>query len=199
MRFCATVIKQIIAELGEMTVVGEAADGLQAISMVRQHKPTLLTLDIAMPFAQGIEIYTEVRRWSPETLVVVFTGLTSVRLLSELVAAGVDGLFMKRGDPERLAESLPLILNGAKVIAPEILEFLETSAPTGELTARERQILSLVASGNSNREIAGRLGVSQKTVDNHRTNLMRKLDVHSMAELLSYALREGYLDPSEQI
>lgn len=192
-------IKNIIASLGDVTVVAEASDGLEAISLVRQHRPTLLTLDIAMPHAQGIEIYTEVRRWSPDTLVAVFTGLTSVRLLSELVTAGVDGLFMKRGDPQRLADGLPLILNGGKVIAPEILEFLEANAPSGELTDRERQILSLVASGNSNREIAERLGVSPKTVDNHRTNLMRKLDVHSVAELLNHALREGYLDSAEQI
>ncbi len=182
-----------------MDVVGEAADGLQAIALVRQHKPTLLMLDIAMPYAQGIEIYTEVRRWSPETLVVVFTGLTSVRLLSELVTAGVDGLFMKRGDPQRLKESLPLILDGTKVVAPEILELLESNSSGGELTARERQILALVAAGNSNRDIAERLGVSPKTVDNHRTNLMRKLDVHSVAELLSYALKEGYLDSSAQL
>ena len=192
-------IKDIIASLGSVTVVAEASDGLEAISLVRRHRPTLLTLDMAMPHAQGIEIYTEVRRWSPDTLVAVFTGLTSVRLLSELVTAGVDGLFMKRGDPQRLADGLPLILNGTKVIAPEILEFLEANAPSGELTDRERQILSLVASGNSNREIAERLGVSPKTVDNHRTNLMRKLDVHSVAELLNYALREGYLDAAEQI
>ena len=182
-----------------MDVVAEAADGLEAISLVRQHRPTLLTLDIAMPYAQGIEIYTEVRRWSPDTLVVVFTGLTSVRLLSELVSAGVDGLFMKRGDPDRLAESLPLILNGARIIAPEIVEFLKKDEASVELTTRERQILSLVATGSSNKEIADRLGVSFKTVDNHRTNLMRKLDVHSVAELLSYALREGYLDSSAQL
>ncbi len=192
-------IKNIIASVGDIEVVAEAGDGLEAISLVRQHRPTLLTLDIAMPHAQGIEIYTEVRRWSPDTLVAVFTGLTSVRLLSELVSAGVDGLFMKRGDPQRLADGLPLILSGAKVIAPEIVEFLEANTPAGELTDRERQILSLVASGNSNKEIAERLGVSPKTVDNHRTNLMRKLDVHSVAELLNYALREGYLDAADQI
>ena len=192
-------IKNIIASVGDIEVVAEAGDGLEAISLVRQHRPTLLTLDIAMPHAQGIEIYTEVRRWSPDTLVAVFTGLTSVRLLSELVSAGVDGLFMKRGDPQRLADGLPLILRGAKVIAPEIVEFLEANTPAGDLTDRERQILSLVASGNSNKEIAERLGVSPKTVDNHRTNLMRKLDVHSVAELLNYALREGYLDAADQI
>lgn len=192
-------IKQILGAAGTISIVGEAENGLEAISLVRQHKPDLLTLDIAMPYAQGIEIYGEVRRWSPDTRIVVFTGLTAVGLLSELVAAGVDGLFMKRGDPESLGKAIPLILRGGKVIAPEILELLEDREDGVELTARERQILSLVSTGCSNREIGERLGVSLKTVDNHRTNLMRKLDVHSVAELLSYALREGLLDTSAQV
>ena len=192
-------IKQILSAVTGIKIVAEASDGLEAISLVRQHRPHLLTLDMAMPYAQGLEIYGEVRRWSPDTRVVVFTGLTSVGLLSELVAAGVDGLFMKRGDPSRMREGIPLILRGGKVIAPEILELLEAGQPANELTARERQILSLVASGCSNKEIGERLGVSHKTVDNHRTNLMKKLDVHSVAELLSYALREGYLDGASQL
>ena len=192
-------IKEILGLTGRVNVAGEAENGLEAISLVRQHKPDLLTLDIAMPYAQGIEIFGEVRRWSPDTRIIVFTGLTAVGLLSELVAAGVDGLFMKRGDPEHFSDGVRLILRGAKVIAPEILELLEEKETNVELTARERQILSLVASGCSNKEIAERLGVSLKTVDNHRTNLMRKLDVHSVAELLSYALREGLLDMAAQV
>lgn len=192
-------IKDILGATERVTVVGEAENGLEAISLVRQHKPGLLMLDIAMPYAQGIEIFGEVRRWSPDTRIVVFTGLTAAGLLSELVAAGVDGLFMKRGDPAHLSEGINLILRGAKVISPEILELLEDKEAGVDLTARERQILSLVASGCSNKEIAERLGVSLKTVDNHRTNLMRKLDVHSVAELLSHALREGLLDTAAQV
>lgn len=192
-------ITQILNDFGSIDVVAQAEDGLQAIAMVRQHKPQLLTLDIAMPHAQGIEIYTEARRWSPETKIVVFTGMTSVGLLTELVSSGVDGLFMKRGDMAVFEQSIPLILQGVVVIAPEVQAFLNENPDSSELTARERQILSLVASGNSNKEIAKRLGVSAKTVDNHRTNLMRKLDVHSVAELLSYALREGLLGAHREI
>lgn len=192
-------VKTILLSVEGISIVAEAQDGLEAISAVRQHKPDLLTLDMAMPYAQGLEIYEEVRRWSPDTRIIVFTGLTSLGLLSELVTAGVDGLFAKRGDPEKLRESIPVILNGAKVIAPEIVALLEGGTPASGLTARERQILSLVATGLSNKEIASRLGVSLKTVDNHRTNLMRKLDVHSVAELLSYALREGLLEGSDQL
>jgi DNA-binding NarL/FixJ family response regulator len=192
-------IKDILRSTGRVGIVAEAENGIEAISLVRQQKPHLLTLDIAMPYAQGIEIYGEVRRWSPETRIVVFTGLTAVGLLSELVAAGVDGLFMKRGDPVHLENGIRLILRGAKVISPDVLELLEDKQTSVELTDRERQILSLIASGCSNKEIAERLGVSLKTVDNHRTNLMRKLDVHSVAELLSYALREGLLDTAAQV
>lgn len=192
-------IRQILEETGLFTVVGEAEDGLQAISLVRQHQPLLLTLDIAMPLAQGIEIYGEVRRWSPETKIVVFTGMTSVGLLSELITSGVDGLFMKRADPNAMREALPIIMRGGKVIAPEVLALLESNETPDVLTTRERQIVSLVATGASNREIADRLGVSHKTIDNHRTNIMRKLNVHSVAELLSYALREGLLDTSAQL
>lgn len=192
-------IKQILASVDDVSIIAEAQDGLEAISLVRQHKPGLLTLDMAMPYAQGLEIYEEVRRWSPDTRIIVFTGLTSLGLLSELVTAGVDGLFAKRGDPDKLRESIPVILSGGKVIAPEIVALLEEGTPASALTARERQILSLVATGLQNKEIATRLGVSLKTVDNHRTNLMRKLDVHSVAELLSYALREGLLEGSDQL
>ena len=192
-------IRQILNDVGGIDIIGEAEDGLQVISLVRQLRPDLLTLDIAMPYAQGIEIYGEVRRWSPDTRIVVFTGMTSIGLISELVSAGVDGLFMKRSDPGLLRDGLPLVLRGGKVIAPEVIELLENHETASGLTTRERQILSLIASGHSNREIADRLGVSIKTVDNHRTNLMRKLNVHSVAELLSYALREGYLDSSAQL
>ena len=192
-------IRQILEEVTGISIVGEAEDGLRAISLVRQLQPTLLTLDIAMPLAQGIEIYGEVRRWSPDTKVIVFTGMTSVGLLSDLITSGVDGLFMKRSDPEQMRDSIPVILNGGKVIAPDVLELLEQTEVPNVLTTRERQIVSLIASGATNREIAERLGVSHKTIDNHRTNIMRKLDVHSVAELLSYALREGLLDASRQL
>lgn len=192
-------IRQILEDIGNFEIMAEAENGLQAISFARRYKPTLLTLDIAMPLAKGIEIYAEVRRWSPETRIIVYTGMTSVGLLGDLITSGVDGLFLKRSDPERMRDAIPLILNGSKVVAPEVLELLESTENPNVLTTRERQILSQVASGATNREIADRLGVSHKTIDNHRTNIMRKLGVHSVAELLSYALREGLLDTSTEL
>ncbi|WP_186766273.1 response regulator [Phaeobacter marinintestinus] len=192
-------IRGILEGHDGLSVVAEASDGLTAISLARQHMPDLLTLDIAMPYAQGVDVFHEVRRWAPDTRIVIFTGLSSVGLMSELVAAGVDGLFSKSGDPEALAQAIPVILHGGKVVAPEVRAMLEDAPPAQGLTAREAQILTLIAAGKANREIAEHLGVSAKTVDNHRTNLMRKLGVHSVAELLSYALREGYLETARYL
>lgn len=192
-------IRGILERQPGLSVVAEANDGLQAISLTRQHRPNLLTLDIAMPYAQGVDVFHEVRRWAPDTKVVIFTGLSSVGLMSELVAAGVDGLFSKSGDPEGLAAAIPVILHGGKVVGPEVRALLQDTPEAPGLTAREAQILTLIAAGKNNREIAEHLGVSAKTVDNHRTNLMRKLGVHSVAELLSYALREGYLDTAKYL
>ena len=184
---------------GDVEIVAEAATGIDAIGLVKQHRPTVLSLDIGMPYAQGIDVFVEARRWSPETKVIVFTGMTSRGLLSELVTVGVDGLFMKNGDMEHLIKAIPLIISGARVISPDAALLIAEAEEGPELTLRERQVLSLIARGSANREIAERLGVSLKTVDNHRTNLMRKLDVHSVAELLSYALREGLLDTQHEL
>ncbi|MEM9850505.1 MAG: response regulator transcription factor, partial [Pseudomonadota bacterium] len=157
-------LRQIVSDAG-LTVLAEAGDGLAALAAVRRHRPQLLTLDLAMPYAQGTEVYYEARRWSPETRIIVFTGLTSAGLLSDLVTGGVDGLFAKRGDPAELAQHLPIILAGGQVVAPEVSAILADGSALTELTARERQILALVAQGHANKAIAERLGVSAKTID----------------------------------
>jgi len=190
-------ICDILAQHGGFAEPIEAQDGLEAIATVRAKRPDLLSLDVAMPFAQGIGVYLEARRWSPDTKIIVFTGMTSRTILGELVRAGVDGLFLKSGDPQHLINAIPLVMNGGRVISPDVVDLLEDTPENG-LTEREQQILGFVATGNTNREIAETLGISFKTVDHHRTNLMRKLGVHSTAELLGYAFREGYLDHSRE-
>jgi DNA-binding NarL/FixJ family response regulator len=152
-----------------------------------------------MPYAQGIAVYTEVKRWSPETRVVIFTGVTSSGLLREMVEAGVHGLFTKRGDINDFAKAIPIILKGGRVISTDAASIIDASADTPDLTARERQILSLICNGQSTKMVAQTLSVSVKTVDNHRTNIMSKLGVRSLAELLAYALREGLLDTQHEL
>lgn len=192
-------IVHILRSMTNVDVVAEAADGLTAIAATKRFKPDLLTLDIAMPYAQGIAVFAEVKRWSPDTRVVVFTGVTSSSLLCELVQAGVHGVFTKRGDIDEFERAIPIILKGDKVISPDARALVDVNVEKQELTVRERQIFSLICNGQSTKGIADTLSVSAKTVDNHRTNIMSKLGVRSLAELLAYALREGLLDAQREL
>lgn len=191
------MIRDAIAQLlraAGVNVVAQAHDGLEAIAQVRAHQPALLTLDIAMPHAHGIDVLVEARRWSPETRILVFSGMSSAGLYRQMATAHADGIFIKHGAIEPLADAIPKILSGEQVIAPEVMEYLDQAHDGPDLTPREHQVLSLLAQGFSNKIIAERLGVSAKTIDNHRTNLMRKVGAHSLAELLAHAMREGLLD-----
>lgn len=180
-------------------VVADAADGLAAIAAVKRHQPDLLLLDVAMPHAGGIEVLLEVRRWSPRTRVVVLTGITATGLVADLVEAGVDGLFSKSGDPAEMLARLPLILHGGRHIASAFVDALAAPGARGALTERERQTLNMIIAGRSNKEIAAGLGISIKTVDKHRTSLMQKLEVNSVAQLVARALKDGLIDAAREI
>lgn len=188
-----------LVETDGIGIVAEAADGLEAIAALRQHRPDLLLLDVQMPRAGGSEVLLEARRWSPDTKVVVLTGISALGKVSELVAAGVDGLFSKGEDNAELYQQLPNILRGRRHIAASFVTFLEEAPERPDLTAREMQVLNLIVAGQSNKEIAATLGISAKTVDRHRTGLMQKLDVHSVAQLIAYALRERLIDPAVEL
>ncbi|MBW4984394.1 response regulator transcription factor [Mameliella sp. CS4] len=185
-----------LVEPAGIKVVAEAADGLSAIAAIRQNRPSLLLLDVQMPLAGGLEVLIEARRWSPETRVVVLSGVTSPGKIGELVSCGVDGLFSKGEDNDELFGALPGILRGRRHVAEVFRRMLEEAPAVPALSERERQVLNLVVAGRSNKEMAQVLGISAKTVDRHRTNLMQKLDVHSVAQLIAYALREGLIAPT---
>ena len=178
----------------EIKVVAEAVNGLEAIELVKTHQPDLLLLDVSMPLASGAEILLDIKRWSPDTKIVVITGITSVGLLSSIVAAGVDGLFSKASDNTELFAKLPLILHGGRHIESNLTTLLENTAPMGDLTPRERQSLNMIVAGRSNIEIADMMGVSPKTAEKHRASLMQKLEVNSVVGLMSKALQEGLIE-----
>lgn len=190
---------QVLASLGAVDVVAEADNGLSAIAAVKQHKPNLLVLDAAMPMARGIEVYAEARRWSPDTKIVLFTGFTSLSLLSDWLDAGVDGLLLKSCAPEEISDAFTAVLNGTYYVAKDVRHRLHSATTANSLTGREQQVLSLIATGHANIAIARRLNISPKTVEKHRASLMAKLNVHSVAELMVYALREGLLDEHKQL
>lgn len=176
-------------------VVAMAENGLEALAAVKEHRPDLLFLDISMPLASGAEILTDIKRWSPETRVVVFTGITAPGLLANMVESGVHGIFGKSTDLHKLVDVLPIILQGGHHVAPELLTLIERGQAVTTLTDRERQTLSMIVAGKTNKEIARLLNISPKTVEKHRTSLMQKLDVHSVAQLMARALQDGLIDP----
>lgn len=192
-------LRTILESIDGVQIVGEAENGLEAIALAKTAHPALLTLDMAMPLARGMEVFGEARRWSPDTKIAVVTGLTASGLMADWVSAGVDGLFLKTCPPAEMRHGFELLLNGGGYYSKAVLASLRGQPRTAELTQRERQILHLIAEGCSNDNIAERLSISPKTVDNHRTRLMAKLNVHSVAQLLAFALKEGLLDQSGQL
>lgn len=177
-----------------ITVVAEAENGLEALAEVKIHQPDLLLLDISMPLAGGAEVVNDIQRWSPDTRIVILTGIHAPGLIAQLLNTGIVGLFSKGSDLNELYQNLPLILKGGRYIAGSFDEMLQAQQNTPALTGREQQILNMIVAGKTNKEIAQLLVISPKTVDKHRTSLMDKLGVHSVAELLAYAFREGLID-----
>jgi DNA-binding NarL/FixJ family response regulator len=192
-------LRAIYQDVPGVEIAGEAENGIEALALAKAVRPTVLSLDAGMPLARGMEVHGEVRRWSPQTRIIVVTGFTGVGTLADWVAAGVDGLFLKTCPPEEMRRGFELVLNGGAHVSKAVLDILKSAPEESGLTQRERQILHLIAEGRSNAEIGERLAISAKTVDNHRTRLMAKLGVRSVAQLLALALKEGLLDHSRQL
>lgn len=189
----------ILAELPSVEIVAEASDGLSAIAAVKKFHPQLLVLDAAMPLARGVEVFADVRRWSPETRVVLLTGFTAVGLLADWLEAGVDGILLKTARPEEMKTCFETVMNGSNYITPDVVERLKEAGDGKALTSREREVMALVVAGNSNVEIGDKLSISVKTVEKHRGSLMAKLNVRSVSELMVVAMREGWLDEHRQL
>lgn len=191
-------LRDLLEGLPMLAVVGEAGNGIEATAAGEVHRPTLMTLDAGMPLSNGMGVFGEVRRWSPDTRILLVTGFTSAGLLADWIAAGIEGLLLKSSDPDTMRLGMQTVLDGGGFIDPVARAVIERDDARDALTLRERQVLHLITEGHGNGEIARRLLISPKTVENHRTRMMAKLDVHSVAQLVAYALREGLLDRAAQ-
>lgn len=182
-----------------INVVEEAEDGMAAVAAVKKHKPTLILLDVSMPRASGVEVVSEIRRWCPSCKIIIFTGISSAGIVRDLIELKVDGMFSKSASNDILYEKLPLILKGGRHIAEGFLSILENEPQEVTLTKRERQTMNMIIRGKSNKEISADLGISIKTVESHRTSLMQKLGVNSVAQLMAKAVKDGMIDPSNEL
>ena len=198
-------LRALIEKETDFDVVAEADDGLQALDQVRQHQPDLVIMDLSMPGLNGLEATHQLKIQWPDLKVVVLSQHADRRFVARAFQAGAVGYLLKGGVFEELVLALRAVATGRTYLSPEIaglvidgfVEHLNDETPTAILTAREREIVQLIVEGWTSPQIADRLHLSQRTVDTHRRNLMVKLDLHTVADLTKYALREGLtsLDP----
>ena len=174
-------------------VVGKAFNGIDAISLIKRKQPDCALLDLSMPGANGLEVFQEAKNWAPKTRFAIITGISAATLFRNLYEAGIDGLFVKNTSPEDITSGVLEICKGQRVISEDAMAAIKTAQKNEKLTQREHEVLRALSHGLSNKEIARQFNVSPKTIDSHRTNLLRKMNVHSTAALLVTAMKTGIL------
>jgi DNA-binding NarL/FixJ family response regulator len=173
-------------------IVAECGDGKKALELIRSLKPDIAVLDITMPLLDGISITQTIRTLGLLTKVIMLTMHDDFLVYSRAINAGAHGFILKDDAYEELFDALRTVAAGGTAVSPAMRDTeIEPEPRTPDLTAREKQILGLIAHGCTNRMIAEHLCISIKTVNNHRANLMGKLSLHSTAELVRYSLLMG--------
>jgi DNA-binding NarL/FixJ family response regulator len=194
-------LRRILEERADLRIVAEASDGLDLLRKVRRLMPDLIFLDISMPNLRGIEAMQEIRRIHPKVKILVVTMHADEEYLYQAVAVGVDGYVLKEDREEILFAAIESVRRGSRYVSPSLsgrtLEYSEGTVRADPplsglepLTIREREVLKLIADGNSNKEIADLLCISIRTVERHRSNIMTKLKVKKTADLVRYAVRK---------
>lgn len=194
-------LRQLLEDHEGWTVCGEATTGRQAVEMAKELRPHLVILDLTMPDLNGLEATRHIRKELPSTQVLVFTMHESEQLVREVLAAGAKGYVLKSDAArlivsavEALAQGKPYFnLNVSAALLDAFLRGIENDkhGMTNPLTGREREIAQLLAEGKSNKQIATLLGISLKTVESHRAAIMRKLNAHSVVDIVRYAVRNN--------
>jgi len=195
-------VRKIIEESGDMTVVGEAGDGLELLNLLKKETPDLVILDISMPNLRGIEATAEIKQSYPEVDVLILSMHKRKEYLYHSLNAGAKGYLLKDDTDVELLSAIKKIRGGgvylSSILSDELTsDFIKIASGTAKLTQdnltmRERQVLKLVAEGKTSEEIANLLFISSRTVQNHRANIMKKLNLSSTADLVKYAIRLGY-------
>ena len=193
-------LKAVLEGTGEFEVVGEASDGLELVGLLNHVDPHLVVLDISMPNLRGIETIPEIKKNHPEVKILVVTMHNDKEYLFQAISHGADGYFLKKDAGTELFSAIEKIRKGKVYVSPSLSgdltdywEGIREGVKRTILTNREREVLSLIAGGKSNKEIADMLYISVHTVERHRANLMEKLNFKKTADLVKYAIEKGYV------
>lgn len=204
-------LKNVLAADPRLEVVGEAPDGLSAIKQAGKLEPDLIIMDIAMPEMGGVEATREIIKAQPHTRIIILSMHSRKAFIMEALKAGARGYVLKDSAGEKILHSVQAVLNGdsyldSPVAAHIVDEFVKMpDVQTGGeelpqlLSERERQVLRLIVDGNTNKEIAEKLFISPKTVENHRARIMAKLGRHDVIGLIKYAFSSGLIDPDSWV
>ncbi len=194
-------LRTLFANQPGVEIVGEASDGRMAVRLARELSPDLVVMDIGMPELNGMDATRQIRAELPHIKVLAVSMHSDRQYVSGMLSAGASGYVVKDSAFAELAQAVQVIMKGGRYLSPEIVgivvdDYVERLAPAsgsalGKLSEREREVLQLMAEGHATAAIAARLHVSRKTVETHRKNLMIKLELHSVAELTKFAVREG--------
>jgi DNA-binding NarL/FixJ family response regulator len=196
-------ITHLLATEADITVVGEASDGLQTVQLAEKFKPTVLIVDMMMPGLNGLEILRQVKKRSPATFSIVLSMQSADAYVIEALKAGASGYVLKDAGPSELLIALRQVLQGQRFLSPKLSErlidaYIQTSDktvldPYETLTDREREVLQMASEGLTTSEIARRLSISPRTAELHRSRMMSKLGLHSQMDLIRYAVKRGIL------
>jgi len=202
-----TIVRKGICSLidgkADIQVLGEAENGREAIEKVTALSPDVVLMDISMPYLNGLEATRQIKKMFPQIKILALTMHTNEEYILQILQAGASGYVIKQAAPAELISAIHAVYAGDSFLSPTVSktiidEYLKHASPgvqeeREKLTDREREVLQLIAEGYSNREIADKLQVSIKTVGVHRTNLMEKLEIHNVTDLVKYALRKGII------
>jgi DNA-binding NarL/FixJ family response regulator len=197
-------LKELLEERPGWRVCAEAANGREAVELAITHRPHVAVLDLTMPELNGLDATRRIRQALPDTEVLIFTMHESEELVRTVLAAGARGYLLKSDAARQLVPAVETLAQHKPFFAGRISEVLlkgflkaeRNAEPAQErLTSREREVVQLLAEGNSNKEIARALDLSVKTVETHRAAIMRKLGLHSLADLVRYAIRNSIIAP----
>ena len=196
-------LEAMLASESSFEVVGVAADGMSAIRVVAELQPDIVLMDLTMPRTSGIDAIVQIKRQSPHIKIVALTFHKEDKYIHATLEAGADAYVLKDDSRTELFNALANVVQGKQYLSPSIVDKVvsgylsggaaATTDPSWEiLTRREREVIKLIAEGKRTRDIASYLSLSPKTIEKHRTNLMRKLDLHNVSEVTVYAIKNGF-------